>query len=242
MEQPTHTLRKTPHISVSRLADYMAASEQARRTIAQSCKYRPIARVIQHVEARGAISAAYTKGSPDLKALKERAESIRRKIADSDFEADVNDHNASYVARFAEVAPSLKLPAAEISAGAKFPTFVVSDVRITFALDLRLHRLTRTNEVRVGGAMLRYAKQKALPPLVAEFQSAFVYGRLCEIADALAGMPEKKLCLTIDAQDGVVYEAPTRSVYLYKEMGAACQAIAERWPAIKPPKGAVIEP
>jgi uncharacterized protein YqiB (DUF1249 family) len=48
----THTEVKQPQISIPRLADYMAASEQGKRTIAQSCKYRSTVRVTQHNEAK----------------------------------------------------------------------------------------------------------------------------------------------------------------------------------------------
>jgi hypothetical protein len=42
----THTEIKTPQMSVSQLADYMAASEQTKRSIVRGCKYRAIARVV----------------------------------------------------------------------------------------------------------------------------------------------------------------------------------------------------
>ena len=51
---------------------------------------------------------------------------------------------------------------------------------------------------------------------------------------------EKPLCIAIDAYAGEIYEAPGNSVYLCKEMAAVCAAIAERWPMVKPPPGAVI--
>jgi hypothetical protein len=56
----THVERKNPQISLARLADYMAASEQGRRGIAASCKYQPIARVIQYNYAK-AIVANYIR-------------------------------------------------------------------------------------------------------------------------------------------------------------------------------------
>ena len=42
----THNVLKSPKISLRYLADYMAASEKARRTIIRGCKYQPIARVV----------------------------------------------------------------------------------------------------------------------------------------------------------------------------------------------------
>lgn len=241
MEDFTHTLRASPQLSAARLADYMAASEQARRRVIQSCKYRSTARVIQHSEARTAISAAYSSGAPDFKALKERADFIRNKLADKPFDTDLNDHNADYVERFAAIGPTLKLPAAEISAGKLFPAVDMNGVKVTFGLDLSLQRVTKTNKIRTGGIVLRYARGKALAPKVADYQSAFTFGRLNELADLSGEEPEKKLCLTVDAYTGDVFEAPGNATYLFKEMMAACLAVAERWPAIKPPTGAKVK-
>ncbi|MDP1631822.1 MAG: hypothetical protein Q8L66_10430 [Caulobacter sp.] len=223
------------------MADYMAASEQARRGIVQSCKYRPTVRVVQHAEARAAIKAAFLAGPLDAKALKEKADFIRNKLSDSVFEGEVNDHNADYVAKFAEVAWELDLPAAVISAGADFPAHSMNGVRVTFATDLSLQRVTKTNRVRTGGVVLRYAKSKALSPKIAMYHSAYAFGRMSQVADPDVGEPEKKLCIVLDANTAQTYEAPGNAGYLYKEMGAACLAIAERWAAIKPPPGAVVK-
>ncbi|PVM83349.1 hypothetical protein DDF62_25230 [Caulobacter radicis] len=228
-------------MSAARLADYMAASEQARRSIVQSCKYRPTVRVIQHVEARAAVTSALLSGSVDVSALKERANFIRSKIADSQFESDLNEHNADYVSRFADVVPVLDMPKADISAGKSFPDHSINGVRVTFQPDAMLQRITKTNKVRTGAVMLRYAKGKALNAKVASYQSAFIFGRMTELADLEIAEPEKKLCAILDAQSGVVHEAPGNANYLYKEMDAACLAIAERWEAIKPPVGAVVK-
>jgi hypothetical protein len=62
VEQKTHQEVKEPEISVRYLADFMAASERKRRSIVEGCKYRPIARLVQHKEAMLAISGAIQKG------------------------------------------------------------------------------------------------------------------------------------------------------------------------------------
>jgi hypothetical protein len=53
-----------------------------------------------------------------------------------------------------------------------------------------------------------------------------------------------RVCLevhfTLDAYMGKCHEAPGNAIYLFKEMKAACASISERWPAIKPPKNAVL--
>src|SRR4051794_5504240 len=105
--QKTHREVKKPQISGRALADYMDASEQARRTIVRSCKYQPIARVVQHDEAKVAVSKFIRDGKDDVVTLKGKAQELRDRLADSDFDRDLFDHNADYIERFATV--SIKL-------------------------------------------------------------------------------------------------------------------------------------
>ena len=135
-------------------------------------KYRPIARLVQHKEATIAISGAIQKGELDKQALKNKADFIRNKLADDDFEALTNEVNADYVEKFSEVVASIKLPDAEVLPGKVFPSFKINSVKVRFSPHLLLRRLDRTNRQRQGAFMLRYAKGKALSPTVGGYQSA----------------------------------------------------------------------
>jgi len=48
--------------------------------------------------------------------LIEEAQGLRDMVADDDFDREVLDNNADYVERFAEVVPTLILPAADLIA------------------------------------------------------------------------------------------------------------------------------
>jgi hypothetical protein len=236
----THKEIKTPQISIPRLADYMAASEQARRTIVQTCKYRAIARVVQHNEAKAVVSDHILDGTEGVDGLKAKAEQIRKKLADDDFEADVNDHNADYIERFAENVAKMELPKADRSATRQLAPLMLHGVRVTFYPQLMLQRvIAKTNKIKIGALMLRYAKGKPLAPPVGAYQSAAIFGYVRTLEEAAKVEAERGLCITLDAYSCLPYEAPTNSIYLFKEMTAACETIFERWPAIKPPKNAV---
>jgi len=88
--------------------------------------------------------------------------------------------------------------------------------------------------------MLRYAKGKALTPAVGSFQSAAALGLLKDYAPEEGSEVDKSICVTLDAFTGELYPAPGAAVSMFANMKAACLTIAERWPNIKPPKGAVI--
>lgn len=237
-EDKTHREAKHPQISARYLADYMAASETKRRTIVRGCKFIAIARVVQHDEAKAIVSKFIRERNPEPDTLRVDADRLRNRLTDSEFERDLYDHNADYIDRFAQVSSLLTLPAAELLMPGKSPQIVLNGVKVTSEIHFRLRRVTRTNKVRVGAAMLRYAKRKPLPLSVAEWQSAFLYGLLADIGVEDGAEPERQLCLTVDAYSGTAYPAPTDSSRRYQNMAAACASIGERWPNIEPPPNA----
>ena len=219
---------------------YMAASERRRRTIIEGCKYRPLVRLLQHKQATITISNSLQTGKPNPKALQEKADFIRSKLATDDFEALTNEANADYIQKFAEVSASVKLPNAEILPGNSFPAFKINGVKVKFSPHLLLRRIDKTNQQRNGAFMLRYAKNKALDSAVGEYQSAAAFGLFKDYLKDEGSEPDRSICVTLDAFTGTLYPAPGNSVTAFANMKAACQTIAERWSNIAPPKGAVL--
>ena len=236
----THTEVKQPRMSIRRLADYMGASEQARRGIVQSCKYRAIARVVQHNEAKAAISSHILSGVDGPGDLQKRVDQLRSMLVDDDFEADMNDHNADYIERFIASLGNVQLPDADRLPTHEFAPLTLNGVKVTFFPQLLLRRVTKTNNVKTGALMLRYGKNSPLPPTVGGFQSSAIFGYLRTLEETDKTEAERALCITLDAHAGKCHQAPGNAIYLFKEMKAACATIAERWPAIKPPKNAIL--
>lgn len=240
MQTPTHQEVKTPKISARKLAEFMAGTDVRGRTIVRECKYRPVARIIQHKEAKAAIGSFLRGGSVDLEALQIKEAELRDRHADRDFDRDLYDHNADYIARFIKIREKLLMPNVETLPPGQTPAIELNGVRVTFDLALRLERVTRTNKLKVGAAILRYQKGKGLSTKEAEWQSALVHGYLGATSIEGDGEPELALCLTIDAYSGVVCPAPTDSVTRFKNASAACANIAERWDNVPPPENAVL--
>jgi hypothetical protein len=185
-----------------------------------------------------AISGAIQSGPLSQEALKEKADYIRNKLADDDFEALTNEINADYVEKFSEVSATIKLPDAEVLPGKVFAPFKINGVKVRFSPQLLLRRLDKkTNKQRRGAFMLRYAKGKVLAPSVGGFQSAAAFGLLKDYDAEQGSEVDKAICVTLDAFSGEIYAAPNAAVSMFANMKAACETIAERWPNIKPPQG-----
>ena len=235
----THRFVEKPQISARYLADYMAASERAKRSLLRKCKYPKITQIVQHDHAKGAITHYLCGGGASTDGLAARVTQLRDMMTDSDFERDTLDYNADYIERFIEVADQLNLPAADRLPPGKVSSISLEEVKITAELHFRLSRVAKGNKIKTGAGMLRYAKGKSLDPDVAAWQSAFLLGHLKMTNPDPSAEPEGKLCLTVDAHTGTVYPAPSNAVTRFHEMEAACGAISERWENIKPPNGAI---
>ena len=240
LEQKTHREVKNPQISARYLADYMAASERKRRSIIRDCKYQPRARVIQHDEAKTIIANFIYSGRENLTILENESIRIRERLVDSEFERDLCDHNADYIDRFAEIYNGLQFPNADILSGGVPVPIQLNGVKVNVEIQFRLRRLTKTNKVKIGAGVLRYAKGKALPSGVGDWQAAFLFGYLSRTDSESAADPEQKLCLAIDAYAGTIYPAPSDSISRFQNMEAACASIAERWDNVEPPANAVL--
>ncbi len=243
-ETKTHRLVSKPQVSARYLADFMAATRQGERSIIRGCKYRPIARLIQHRVAKNIIGTYLRLGKEHLEELIEQAHGLRDRMASDDFDRELLDNNADYVERFAHVASGLVLPAADLTPPGDCPPLVINGTTVTVDLCFRLRRTVKnnraTNKIRVGAATLRYARGKPLPPEVGAWQSAILMGYLGQDALQDNAQPEGKLCLTIDAYLGICHPAPTDAVRRFKNIQAACATIAESWDNVAPPAGAIL--
>ena len=172
--------------------------------------------------------------------LQNKANFVRNKLSDDDFEADLNDHNADYIEQFIASIPNVALPNADRLPTKSFEPLLLNGVRVTFNPQILFRRVTKTNKIKSGALMLRYGKNKTLPSAIGGWRSAGIYGYLRTLEEAEKTEAERPLCITLDAFTGACHEAPSNAVYLFNEMKAACATINERWPAIKPPKKAIL--
>lgn len=218
----------------------MVAGERRRRSIVQDCKYRPIARIIQHKQAKAAVARYLCEPDLNVEWLTERAEQLREAIADDDFDRLVHDNNADYVDRFASVAEGVELPKASVNAQSLTKAFVLNGVSVSPQISFQLNRTNKNNKVRIGGCSIRYAKGKFVEEECGKWQAAFTFGYLGATHNPDEQTPEQKLCLVLDAYAGKLIAAPTDSVTRFNEMSATCATVREWWPNIEAPRGARI--
>lgn len=239
MTVKTHREVKHPRLSDNKLADYMAASEQARRGILRSCKYQPKAAVIQHHDAKKIIADCITLGSVDKPLMTEKLEAYEGKVTDTLFEEDVKKHNIDYVKSVLTMGIG-PLKGSEFGPWQTQLKIDFNGTEISFFPELFVARTNKRNNRKIGAINLRYSKSAKLPDKTALYQSALMFGVISDSPFEAEAVAERALCQTIDCYNGNVVDAPSNSIYLFKEMVAACAGIAAQWANIEPPAGAVI--
>lgn len=222
------------------LADYMAASEQARRTILTKCKYPPKAPVIQHKDAQESISR-HLSSACSYEDVVTRIETLRSGLQATPFDVEVAENNADYLEQYLQTAPALPAQIAETTVAGKLPPLQLEGFTLSCSPHLLFKRVNRRNVPKVGLGFLRYAKGKALAPDVADWQGAIILGYLQKKLEqgVTHTDPDRQMCLTIDVWTGAVRCAPTNAVYRFNEVMARCAGIAQQWHQIPAPAGAV---
>ncbi len=229
-------------MSVRQLADYLAASDRRRRSVIRDSKFRSTARVVQHDEARMTVTAHLSGGVQDPGALEAKAEFVRGKLPSDDFDKQINEHNADYIARFAQVSEEVTLPKKVVlSPAKKWPNVSIGGLAVAFSPNLQTSRVNNKNVPRQGALMLRYEKGKPLADKVGCIQSALIAGFMrFGLADEEADLVDPKLCLTLCAYSGKVHCGPGDSITIFNNAKAACETIAEQWEKIAAPPNAIL--
>lgn len=236
----THREIKVPQMNARLLADFMAATDVSRGTILRKAKYQPLAPIVQHNEAKPVVANFIRSGSSDLAVLHDKAQALRDRLTDTDFDRLTCDYNADYIQAFIKTHPEIVLPKADVLQGKKGLVLDLNGVRVPVEANLRLRRMTKTNEQRTGLVAFRYAKSKPLSTSVGEWHAALLFGALNELGSDEGETPEAKLSVVIDIWTGAVHAAPGNAATRFTNAKAACTGIVERWPNIKPPSGAVL--
>lgn len=240
-DNPTHKLVKSPKVNGRYLADYMNASERAKRTIIRNCKFPPIAKLLQHQLAKAFISNFLQNGSSNGALLSDEAERLRSMMADTEFDRTLFDVNADFLDAYADVYDPDDFPNAEVAQMPDPFKLDLSGVSVNPDIRFCLQRTTKTNRLRTGLGTIRYAKNKPLAEEIGKWQSSLLFGcrQIMDGEDEKAA--EQKLCVTLDAVTGEFIEAPGDALSRFKNMEAACQSIAERWDSVEPPPSAIVK-
>lgn len=234
------SVHASPRISATKLAEYVIADPSRQKSIIRDAKFPRKVVIIPYKRTRDFIKRAFCEDSLHIDKLVRRAEEIEGQDESEDMsEWQRNDraNSATALRKIATIAPELLWKKGRIvlvqPGGLEFAGVKVSiRPEVTFAFD---HRNIR----KTGAIILNTAKgeEKSLARsngthCVGDYLTSLLFQMLLLRAGRI-GAPVNTQCYAVDVFREKVYTAPASYRRLNKNIEAACETIALRWPEIR---------
>jgi hypothetical protein len=222
-------LHLTPRFSLNKLAEYMVATPRRRRRLIIDQIRPQTARVINYNDARHVIARFLCDPERSAKKLLEIASTLRDRAAQ-----DPEEHgsqcmiaSARALEAFAPFSERVRPNGVVVVAGPRQGADVyLSGVRIVVAPDVSL--LERGTECRIGAIKLHFSRSAPLSHEALQYAATLVYKCLSDSGDS----PTKSRCFNVDIFSQGIEIVPRAVKDRIKNLEAACEEIAERWPSL----------
>lgn len=224
-------LRVEPRISVNKLAEYVVTQSPRRRRTIITDQIKPSPYVTSRYEdARRVLAQHLSEPSRERKQLLRMGAVLRDRAAELSADDDRRKSllaSARAVEAFADIADRLKVKNAIATTGARRNAdLVVAGVRVVVCPDVAF--LERGTERRVGGAKFHFPVANRLTTEALRYAAAMLYAHHEHRGDS----PRRDACIAVDVMAGEFESAPRAMKERMKNVEAACQEIAERWPLL----------
>jgi len=237
--EKTHSVTRKPRIALNQLAEYMIASDVTRQRILTTCRFRPIARIVQYNDGRSMVAFHIASGSASINDLQIKLDKLARKPVSSGFEAQQLELNCALIAKYIALSNVIELPGTKIlKPPLASEKLKYNGVEISVEPDLIVMD-KKDGQALVGAAKIRYSKGKPVDAEAAEYVGVGLFD-FAESCLGNYGLAAKKLCFSLDLHSGQSIACPSSTTRKLNNMKAACAGIAAQWERIKPPNGAAL--
>jgi hypothetical protein len=220
-------IRESPRISVNKLGEYMVAQSSKRRSILADQKIPPTFQVTYYEDAMTAVREFYEMGGRDDQIIVRAIERLEARQGETDYEAQKTNSSAEALGQFLDVIDILDLSAYETGYGERTPAkLVINGVDISVRPDLLLFR----DGALVGAVKFAVSKGTPLDREAAEYIATTVHRYVEDVLGADA--PDPRDTFVVDVFRTNVLRAPRSFRRRRKDLDAACEEIAARWPSL----------
>lgn len=221
--------RNSPRFSVNKIAEYMLATPRRRRSLIIDQIKHPTVKVITYEDARRVLVRFFGDPGRGARQLLESASLLRDRAAVSD-----DEHrnkcllaSARAVEAFAPIAERIRIAGVLTVPGPRRNADVtMGGVRIVVTPDVCF--LERGTERRIGALKFHFPRTTTLDPDALRYVAALVFHYLKEQRDS----PQRRMCIAVDVFSERYESAPRSMTDRLKNVEAACEEIAERWPSL----------
>jgi hypothetical protein len=218
------------------MSEYLTASAYRRSSIVREAKYPKTLMVTWYREARLAIARALSAGEGGEEHIHRAIKRLRERSEERDASSHtLNDCRLSIAMletflRTREMMGLSRFQFRPTSNG--FSNLDVAGVAVSVTLCATAHKRGRDGADRVGGVVLMTSKDVSAEEarLSAQLCHMFARTHLTQL-----GIADKKLCLALDVNHGVLMSAPSGELRRVREMEHSCAEIVRAWPSAVPP-------
>lgn len=222
-------LRLEPRISVNKLAEYIFARPRRRKRIILDQISPPRVKVITYEDARRLLARSLADPTSDGGAVLQSANSLRDRAA-----TEGDGHRQSCLLASARAAEAFAPLAERIRPNAVLAVpgprrnadFAVAGVKVGMTPDVCF--IQPGTEDRVGAVKFHFPRSTSLQPEALQYVSLLLYEYLKLSGDS----PRRQLCIAVDVFAGRFESTPRATVERLRNVEAACEEIAERWPGL----------
>jgi len=222
-------LRETPRFSLNKIAEYMTATPRRRRSLIIDQICPPTAKIITYEEARKACVRFLCDPEQTGRKLVDLAATFRDRAAlnPDEYHSQCLIASARALEGFAPISERVRPKGIVAVAGPRQGANVfLSGVRITVSPDVSLLELG--TERRIGAIKLHFSRSAPLSHESLQYASTLVHECLGRDGDS----PIKSRCISVDVFSQNSDVAPRSVRDRIKNLDAACEEIAERWPSL----------
>jgi hypothetical protein len=231
---PTHVVRSTPRISITKLGEYLVASPVRRRQIILDQKYPPEVKVIRYKDAQRAIVDHLVNGHEDpgiLSRHRQRLADWTPTADDSDYEVQRKRNCLEAIEAFIAMLHTLPEGLVLAAAGQDRRRLHKAGVSISIQPDAIIHGIGRNHTSLVGAIKLHFSKTFALDDRAGEYAGTLLH-EFGERYLSDRGQPTFRHFYVIDVFARRIYTAPRAFIRRRGEVEAACEEIASRWASL----------
>lgn len=226
---PDKKIRIEPRISVSKLAEYMVATPARRRSIIRDQKH-PLTFVAgRYSEVYKAVAECLRRGY-DVTPVHQAIERLYKAIPKTNWQAQDQQLSAEALEAFLTFVDEVDFGSLVVTrSGDNAPLMRVAGVDVSVRPELQLR--TGDSSALAGAVKLYLSKLFPFDEKASEYAGTVVHQYAHEVLGSAAAKIDPKNCYVIDIFARRVHVAPRTFKQRRKDVEAACEEIAQRWPS-----------
>lgn len=226
--------RHEPRISVTKLGEYAAANDAARRRRIIVDQKRPKDYIVpMYTEAQEAVTDFFLADAQDDGILFDKVDEFCNAVSGTSWQETKNRVCAEALLSFLGVKDRLDLRGLELSRGnPEPPRLLVQNVSVSVRPEIRLTGSSRTGAPLEGALKLYFSKNHPLSEEAGAYAATTLHQFIAEHSLQDGSSCDHRVCHVVDVFGRQLFTAPRSFKQRRASIEASCEEIARAWPTL----------